>query len=97
MLQPWGLEYKQAIALLAQVIYESSVSTQLDRSQLDWDSLWDSAVKKLPNLQKMACQVEESLDYELSYNQCCNAVSWVYQCDPSEWAHLLPQLNIKEE
>lgn len=76
-------KYKQAI------IHESGVFSHTDLSELDHVLLWDSAVKKFPILSIMSRDVEETLDYELSFSQCCNAVNWVYKFNPDDWKWLI--------
>ena len=81
--------YMRAIAHLAQRLYESGLLQPINQDDLDQDWLWDSAISLAPQLQAIAYKVNENLDYELSFNQCCNAVSWVYRCDPDDWSCLL--------
>ena len=81
--------YLRAIAHLAQHIYESGLLQPIELDELDQAWLWDSAVGLAPQLQAIAYEVNDYLDYELSYNQCCNAVSWVYQRSPDDWGILL--------
>lgn len=93
----YSTQYLQAIAYIAQAIYESGLLMRISRYDLDWFDLWISVNKLLPELQQVAYKVEEELDYELSYNQCCNAVAWVYTYRPDEWEHLIgSKCNIRE-
>lgn len=51
--------------------------------------LWDDLVEIKPDVQKLAYEVEEEINYELSFSQCCNAVNWVYKYSKELWEHLL--------
>jgi len=82
--------YKSAIAHLAEKLNNSGILKDVDLAELvksGW--LWDDLVKIKPEVQKLAYEVEETIDYELSFNQCCNAVNWVYKFDREQWKHLL--------
>lgn len=85
----YSTQYHQAIAYLAQAIYESGLLMRVCKFDLNWSDLWLSCKNRLPELQQVAYKIEDELDYELSYNQCCNAVAWVYKYNPSEWEHLV--------
>ena len=81
--------YLCAIATLAQRIYESGLLATISRLDLDNQWLWDSAVEKLPGLVGISDRVQDELNYELSFNQCCNAIVWTYKYAPVDWQHLL--------
>ena len=82
-------EYSQAIALLAQKIWDSGCLLKISFEQLEFAWLWDSAVKLLPELKTYSQEVGRELNYQLSFNQCSNAIHWVYKFHPSEWEYLL--------
>lgn len=89
----YSIEYRRAIALLAQRMLDAK-ALMLIALDLRDQSLWDTAVAANPRLNDIAKQVEDDLDYELSFNQCCNAINWVFRYQPEDWAHLLE--NIKD-
>lgn len=88
-------DYLQAIACLAQRIYESGCLLKTSSKDLDSSWLWDSAVEALPELKDYLREVEETLNYQLSYMQCCSAIKWVYEYSPEVWAPLLDRERVR--
>jgi len=89
--EDYSLEYKRAIATLAERLKDSNFIEKVDLPQLLEDSIfpWDALVHQFPQARKIARAVEAELNYELSINQCCNALNWLNKCDPQEWQYLL--------
>lgn len=86
----WSWEYKHAIAVLAQKLSSSGLLNGIDLELLLAMGLpWDDLVEKVPEVQVLAEQTEQECNYELSFNQCCVAMSWVHKYKPSEWKHWL--------
>lgn len=86
----YSKQYKSAIAHLAEKLNNSGILKGIDLAELvksGW--LWDDLVKIKPEVQNLAYEVEEAINYELSFNQCCNAVNWVHKYDKEQWKHLL--------
>jgi hypothetical protein len=81
--------YIKAIALLAQKIFESGILAQVQPLEIDWLDPWDKLTERFAELTLIAQAVENELDYELSYNQCCNAINLIYHCNPEEWKKLI--------
>jgi hypothetical protein len=83
-------KYRQAIAVLAEKLNNSSLLKNIDLAQIVTSGLpWDDLVKKIPAVEKLAKETEWECNYGLSFNQCCNAINWVYKYQPSDWKHLL--------
>lgn len=82
--------YKSAIARLAEKLNNSRILKDIDLAEVvksEW--IWDDLVEIKPEVQKLAYEVEENINYELSFNQCCNAVNWVHKYSREQWEHLL--------
>ncbi len=92
--------YKSAIAHLVEKLAESNEASSsrnnsgilkdIDLAELvksGW--LWDDLVAIKPEVQNLAYEVEEAINYELSFNQCCNAVNWVHRYSREQGKHLL--------
>ena len=78
--------YQRAIAHLAQEFYEFDLKDKY--KDINWDDPWMN-LNSIPELVERCYRVEDKLDYELSWNQCCNAVAWAVKIQPIEWSHLL--------
>jgi hypothetical protein len=86
MLEGCSKGYKQAIAVLAQKIYDSGILDDVKLDLSPTSQIWDKAVRQKPELESLVSEVGIVLD---SY-QKCNAVAWVIELDPNTWKHLLP-------
>jgi hypothetical protein len=83
-------KYKQGIAVLAEKLNNSNLLKNINLGQIVTSGLpWDDLVKKIPEVDKLAQETEWECNYGLSFNQCCNAINWVYKYQPSDWKHLL--------
>jgi hypothetical protein len=91
MTEDYSFEYKRAIAHLAEKLRKTDFITKCDLVKLTKsDNCWDLLVVRFPQAQELAYVVEAELDgYELSFNQCCNALYWIQRYNPSEWRQLL--------
>lgn len=89
--EDYSFEYKRAIATLAERLKNSDFIQNVEIAQLLENGVfpWGALVEKFPQAQAIASAVEIELDYELSINQCCNALNWLDKCDPKEWQYLL--------
>lgn len=87
----YSFEYKRAIATLAENLKDADFIRNVELPKLLTENTfpWDALVKQFPQAQEIARQVQIKLNYELSINQCCNALNWLDKCDPSEWQYLL--------
>lgn len=88
----WSKSYLKAIAQLTQAFYESGFFLTFSGT-VNWSDPWAQFCNH-EILAELAKKVEEENNYELSWNQCCNAISWVYKLSPSEW---MPYLEEKDE
>jgi len=89
----YSLKYKQAIATLAEHLKDSDFISIVDLPQLLESNAfpWDTLVERFPQAQEIVRAAQSELNYELSINQCCNALNWLDKCDPSEWQYLLTE------
>lgn len=90
--------YHRAIATLSNKLLAFNLPSKIDlATMVQSDMLWDLIVKKLPEVQSLATEVEEELSCELSYNQCCNAVGWLHKYNPGEWNKFLTDTQLVED
>lgn len=87
----YSFAYKRAIATLAENLKDADFIHSVDLPKLLSENTfpWDTLVQRFPQARKIARKVQSELDYELSINQCCNALNWLDKCDASEWQYLL--------
>jgi hypothetical protein len=84
------LQYLQAIAALANKLQGSKVHKKINLSEMiGSEMLWDLVATEVPEVNLFANEVEQLLDCELTYEQCCNAIGWLYNYHPSEWQKYL--------
>lgn len=90
--------YYRAISTLANKIKASKLLFKINLSEIiESEMLWDLVVEQLPEIKNLAIEVEKELSYELSYNQLCNAIGWVYKYHASEWNRFLMDTPVAEE
>ena|SRR4028118_328716 len=76
----WSWQYKQAIAVLAEKLNASGLLQDINLQLLLAGGLpWDDLVKQVPEVQRLVEQTEKECNYGLNFNQCCNAINWVYK------------------
>jgi hypothetical protein len=78
--------YQRAIATLAQEFYDYGLAEK--HPNINWEDPW-AELCSVKELVELCYKVEEKLNYELSWSQCCNAVAWAARREPKEWRHLL--------
>lgn len=84
-------KYKKAVATLATALYEQRHLLKEINVSIGDPLLWDK-VNELTGgqLSLILKKVEEKLNYELSFYQCCLAISLILQnYKPDNWKHLL--------
>ncbi len=86
----WSYGYQRAIATLAEKLRKSDFFKKCDLVEITKsDQCWRLFKAQFPQARAIADEVETELNYELSFNQCCNTLYWLCNHDPLEWQELL--------
>lgn len=78
--------YIFAIAHLAEAFYQTGFFSKIET--INWLDPWIEFCDE-PSLKTTLKECKQQLNYEYSWNQCCNAIAWLYKYEPQQWRELL--------